>query len=630
MATNTDFLRFSAYSIKDLITRKLAQDSNFTDQVYEGSNLAILIDIFSYMAQCLLYSLNNAAAESMFADTQIYENMNRLVKFIGYNPKGCQPSNVLFTVTNLKTIGDIKSITIPKYSFIQTDLTDQNGQIIYFSTIEDEHIINNNKNPEILFYNGIWKKYSTVFTSNGSEYQKFILDELQSDTTQTKVVAHNLIHVYIKNNAKYDQYKSVTEGLFTDNNINNGTYIYSNDESGKIFNIRLNETKTYEIQFGNGRTGMIPPKDSEIHIFYLETNGLDPAVQIAPKTILNAKIKHSFNTQDEYKSIFINNIDDTLNKLEFQNITKATESIPEESVESIRQNAPEWFKTGNRLVTANDYKYFIKNRFSDNILDVVCQNNWQYISTFYKWLYELGLNGKYVANGMRIKNDQYYINQNRIIKYDYKYADASDSNNVYVWVKMRNDLDIYKHIIDKEVQNIKMLTQELVQLTPLTVYFSPCAADDSDALKYFENNGKFDSNNESYIELTIDDNIIYTDIDLAQQAVNIIKDFFKEDKCTLGQFVNFSELCQKIYFELNISRIRTIYKVDNEVKKIYNGISFATWTSDYIDVGDDLDISTQNKSLEVFQFPKLYNDSDLINKIKVIRKSVNVINSIQY
>jgi hypothetical protein len=69
MASNTDFLRFSAYSIKDLITRKLAQDSNFTDQVYEGSNLAILIDIFSYMAQCLLYSLNNAAAESMFSDT---------------------------------------------------------------------------------------------------------------------------------------------------------------------------------------------------------------------------------------------------------------------------------------------------------------------------------------------------------------------------------------------------------------------------------------------------------------------------------------------------------------------------------------------------------------------------------
>ena len=50
-----DFLRFSAYSMKDLITRKLSQNSKFTDQIYEGSNLAILIDLVSYMYQCLVY-----------------------------------------------------------------------------------------------------------------------------------------------------------------------------------------------------------------------------------------------------------------------------------------------------------------------------------------------------------------------------------------------------------------------------------------------------------------------------------------------------------------------------------------------------------------------------------------------
>ena len=69
ITASNDFLRFSAYSIKDLITRKLSEDGNFTDQVYEGSNLAILIDIVSYMYQCLIYNLNTAAAESMFADT---------------------------------------------------------------------------------------------------------------------------------------------------------------------------------------------------------------------------------------------------------------------------------------------------------------------------------------------------------------------------------------------------------------------------------------------------------------------------------------------------------------------------------------------------------------------------------
>ena len=79
---NTDFLKFNAYSIKELIKQKLASDTRFTDQLYEGSNISLLINLVSYMYQCLMYNLNNAASESMFSDTQIYENINRLVNLI--------------------------------------------------------------------------------------------------------------------------------------------------------------------------------------------------------------------------------------------------------------------------------------------------------------------------------------------------------------------------------------------------------------------------------------------------------------------------------------------------------------------------------------------------------------------
>lgn len=44
----------------------------------------------AYLYQGLVYNLNNAASESMFADTQLYENMARLVKFVGYSPRGCK------------------------------------------------------------------------------------------------------------------------------------------------------------------------------------------------------------------------------------------------------------------------------------------------------------------------------------------------------------------------------------------------------------------------------------------------------------------------------------------------------------------------------------------------------------
>ena len=68
-----DFLRFSAYSFKDMITRKFSENAQFTDQIYEGSNLTILIDLCAYLFQGMTYCLNAAAAESMFSDTQIYK-----------------------------------------------------------------------------------------------------------------------------------------------------------------------------------------------------------------------------------------------------------------------------------------------------------------------------------------------------------------------------------------------------------------------------------------------------------------------------------------------------------------------------------------------------------------------------
>jgi len=78
-------------------------------------------------------------------------------------------------------------------------------------------------------------------------------------------------------------------------------------------------------------------------------------------------------------------------EIKWQNIQSSSSGAIEEDVDDIRRNAPEWFKQGNRLVTASDWEYYVKNRFRDNILDVVCQNNWNYISTFYRWLYNLGL-----------------------------------------------------------------------------------------------------------------------------------------------------------------------------------------------------------------------------------------------
>ena len=647
MATqNQDFLKFSAYSIKDLITRKLSESTKFTDQVYEGSNLAILIDIFSYMAQCVLYSLNTAAGESMFSDTQLYENMNRLVKFLGYNPKGVQAASVTLTLDQSgihEIFGNTTVFNLYKYSAIDVGKSDSRGNKVYYSLV-DTVTTTTEKEFSTLFYNGRWNKYLTSLYSDGSEYQTFILLGIGSKTTESddslnRYVVDGMIHVYVEDSdGNIEQYRCVQEGLFTDNNINNGSYIYKSTEP--IFNLRLNEDKIYEITFGNGFTGKIPPKNAQIHVFYLECNGSDG--ELLPYEVQSLNLIHNSNffgiSQELYSKIF--NINKNVDEDEenpiysptavWTNTAASSVFRNEEDVYEIRRNAPEWFKTGNRLVTASDFEYFVRNRFRDNVVDVKCQNNWQYASTFYQWLYNLGLNGKRIKFGQRPALTDYYLNQNRLQKYDLKYADSADGNNVYLWIKMRNDSNIYKNLIDEELLNIKSLTQEPVYMSPLNLNFSFCAADVDTAVKYILDDAIFDVNHESYLEVTLDDNTLYSNNDIKTEVEDIILKFFDEKNFTLGQTINFSDLANQILNLHSVTRIRTVYRNDEGESRIINGLSFATWTTDIIDSGDDMEVSSISRTLEVFQFPVLYRKADLASKIKVIRKSISSVNSIQY
>jgi len=83
------------------------------------------------MYQVLVQNLNTAAAESMFSDTQLYKNITRLVKFIGYNPKGFNPSAITAYLT---VPGTVRGSILPRYSYIDTGIVDQDGKPICFST----------------------------------------------------------------------------------------------------------------------------------------------------------------------------------------------------------------------------------------------------------------------------------------------------------------------------------------------------------------------------------------------------------------------------------------------------------------------------------------------------------------
>ena len=114
------YVAFDAVSLKEYIVNRLNENEKFTDQNFDGSNLAAIIDIIAYSYHVLLFYLNNTAAEANFDQATLYENMNKIVKLIGYKPAGKQTSIVPINTVAAATM-PTGNYTIRKYSYFLTD-----------------------------------------------------------------------------------------------------------------------------------------------------------------------------------------------------------------------------------------------------------------------------------------------------------------------------------------------------------------------------------------------------------------------------------------------------------------------------------------------------------------------------
>lgn len=618
---NTTYLRFDAFSIRDAIIQRLSEDQYFTDQLYAGSNLSIIIDLVSVMFQAAMYNLNSAASETMFADTQIYENINRLVKILNYNPRGYSTS--VLTV-NL-TVPFDQGCTIPRFAYIDTGLKDSQSRPIYFSLITDREVQDNitrdgeqTGNELVTVYNGKWKLSSKVYVSRGLPFEVFDLVDLSSNSDENKYVAYPHIMVYVKHTTddgeiQWQQYRRVSN-IFT-----NGSSIYTKDDA--IFELRLTAYKTYEITFGNGVYGKRLSNNDEVYVFYLDSNG--PDGKIDPGVINNRPIQFSASglgiSQDMFNAIFPEVDTATLQKLKnitASNINASSTPSAEEDVESIRMNAPATFITGGRLVTTQDVENWVKREYVGHVYDAIVMNNWKYITEFYGWLYNMGM--KNSGNG------QMYITPSILQKYDLNYTDAADSNTMYIWIKTAANSELPTDLPTR-IESIKPLTSNVVTVPALNVNFSICVADEDYVKQNYLGAGVvFDQDHENYLEVTVEDDLRYSPILIKNTIKNTIRSFFADTNFKLGQVVNLNDLYENLISISGVTRIRTIFAPKDEAIKstAKTGICFATWSPDVITPGDDLEISSIQRKLESFQFPALAN-SDLDSVIKIITKNSN-------
>lgn len=223
----------------------------------------------------------------MFSDTQIYQNISRLVKLIGYNPKGFIPSTCEFQFTSLP---DLDDVNIPIYTAIDTNKFDSRGNKIYysFSNSSQNTIQLANGTTTVLAYNGRWRLHDQIFTASGIKYETFTLQNVRSDSANSHFVAHGFIDVYVKkSDGNFYKFTGLTDEIFANTAKKydmsdgiDGISILKNSDEDRYYSIRLNENKEYEIKFGNDNNGQKLDAGDKVYVLYLDSNGFDAELQI--------------------------------------------------------------------------------------------------------------------------------------------------------------------------------------------------------------------------------------------------------------------------------------------------------------------------------------------------------------
>jgi len=326
--------------IKSSLKEYLRSNSDFTDYDFEGSTLSTLLDVLAYNTYYTAFNANMVVNEAFLESATLRDNVVSLAKQIGYLPKSSvSPTAVLNINADFSTQNNIPAIVkMPRGSQFLTRI---NGTTYSFITAKD-YVVGLNSQSVAEFQDVEIKEGNYVietFTFNSAIPQRFILQNAGIDTSTLKVTVRPTFNS-----------TSVVEYRLADS-------IIGFDGTSQVFFLQEGEDERYEIIFGDGILGKKLDSNNYIEVSYITTNG--SAANAARVFSYGAVLEDQVGGNDYAPTVTLTTT------------TAASGGESLETVDSIKRNAPKFFNTQNRAVTADDYESIIRRIFPA-IADIVC------------------------------------------------------------------------------------------------------------------------------------------------------------------------------------------------------------------------------------------------------------------
>ena len=309
--------------IKANLKQYLSNQNTFKDYDFEGSGMAVLLDLLAYNTHYLSYHANIAANE-MFIDTaDLRPSIVSLAKALGYTPNSVRAPFADINVVVNGATGATLTMNAGTQFTTTVDNVNYNFVTIGSNTISPVDGVYTFSNLKI--YEGTYVSYN--YTANTTDVdQKFLINSENADTSTLTVQVQ----------------ESATDT--TTNTYTRATSITELDSDSKVYFLQESDDGKFEVYFGDGVVGKAIANGNIVILKYVVTN--KTAANGASSFALSGNIGGNTNV-----TITVN--------------SNAANGSEAETKESIKFKAPKSYSAQDRAVTVDDYKVKVEEIYSN-------------------------------------------------------------------------------------------------------------------------------------------------------------------------------------------------------------------------------------------------------------------------
>jgi|TARA_A100001011_G_scaffold33070_1_gene31705 hypothetical protein len=323
MATKLEISELDFDGIKANLKNFLSQQDEFRDYDFEGSGMAVLLDLLAYNTHYIGFNANMLANEMFLDSADVRASVVSKAKQVGYTPTSATTSQAKIDVV----VNDATGATLTMSRGTQ------------FTTTVDGTAYNfvNNADLSITPVDGVYK-FSNVDIFEGT-YLNFKYTVNTSDTDQRFIIPNDNVDTTTLTVKVQESSSDSTTNTYT-----LATGITGLDSTSKVYFLQEVENGRFEVYFGDGVLGKAVADGNIIIFDYINTN----------RTEANGATTFTLGgTIGGFSSATITTI------------SNSAGGADPESITSIKYNAPRDYTSQDRAVTADDYKVLVKSLYAN-------------------------------------------------------------------------------------------------------------------------------------------------------------------------------------------------------------------------------------------------------------------------